>query len=145
DGKSRDAYGNFQHFEGAEQYNAIVENQFLAPTSEPLSTFSIDVDTASYSNIRRMLTAGQLPPPAAVRIEEMVNYFGYSYAQPKGKEPFAVNMETAECPWNPGHVLLRVGLKGKEIARKARPASNLVFLLDVSGSMADENKLPLLK
>jgi Ca-activated chloride channel homolog len=130
---------------GGEQYNTIVENQFLAPTSEPLSTFSIDVDTASYSNIRRFLTAGQLPSPAAVRIEEMVNYFGYSYAQPKGKEPFAVNMETAECPWNPGHVLLRVGLKGKEIARKARPASNLVFLLDVSGSMSDENKLPLLK
>ncbi|MGI8977952.1 MAG: vWA domain-containing protein [Pirellulaceae bacterium] len=128
-----------------EQYNSIVENQFLAPTSEPLSTFSIDVDTASYSNIRRMLTAGQLPPPAAVRIEEMVNYFGYSYAQPKGKEPFGVIMETAECPWNPGHVLLRVGLKGKEIERKARPASNLVFLLDVSGSMSDENKLPLLK
>ena len=128
-----------------EQYNTIVENPFLAPTSEPLSTFSIDVDTASYSNIRRFLTSGQMPPPAAVRIEEMVNYFGYNYAQPKGKEPFAVNMETAECPWNPGHVLLRVGLKGKEIARKARPASNLVFLLDVSGSMADENKLPLLK
>lgn len=130
---------------GGEQYNTIVENQFLAPTHEPLSTFSIDVDTASYSNIRRFLSAGQLPPPAAVRIEEMVNYFGYSYDQPKGKEPFAVNIETAECPWNPGHVLLRVGLKGKEIARKARPASNLVFLLDVSGSMADENKLPLLK
>ena len=128
-----------------EQYNTIVENQFLTPTSEPLSTFSIDVDTASYSNIRRFLTGGQLPPPAAVRIEELVNYFGYNYAQPKGKEPFAVNMETAECPWNPGHVLLRVGLKGKEIERKARPASNLVFLLDVSGSMADENKLPLLK
>lgn len=128
-----------------EQYNTIVENQFLAPTVEPLSTFSIDVDTASYSNIRRFLTSGQMPPPAAVRIEEMVNYFGYSYAQPKGKEPFSVNMETADCPWNPGHVLLRVGLKGKEIERKARPASNLVFLLDVSGSMADENKLPLLK
>jgi Ca-activated chloride channel family protein len=150
DGESR--FQNFYYGEGVdkgiktgEQYNTIIENQFLAPTSEPLSTFSIDVDTASYSNIRRFLTSGQMPPPAAVRIEEMVNYFGYSYAQPKGKEPFAVNMETADCPWNPGHVLLRVGLKGKEIERKARPASNLVFLLDVSGSMADENKLPLLK
>ena len=128
-----------------EQYEQIVENSFLAPTDHPLSTFSIDVDTASYSNVRRFLTGGRLPPPAAVRIEELVNYFSYSYPQPKGREPFSVNMETTECPWNVGHLLLRVGLKGKEIHRAERPASNLVFLLDVSGSMSGENKLPLLK
>jgi Ca-activated chloride channel family protein len=128
-----------------EQYEAIVENAFLSPLSSPLSTFSIDVDTASYANVRRFLNEGRLPPPSAVRIEELVNYFTYSYPQPKGKEPFSVNMEAAECPWNAGHLLLRVGLKGKEIHRSERPASNLTFLLDVSGSMSDANKLPLLK
>jgi Ca-activated chloride channel family protein len=128
-----------------EQYEPIVENSFLAPSQHPLSTFSIDVDTASYSNVRRFLTGGQLPPPSAVRIEELVNYFSYSDPQPQGREPFSVNMETAECPWQPGHLLLRVGLKGKEIHRAERPPSNLVFLLDVSGSMSDANKLPLLK
>jgi Ca-activated chloride channel family protein len=130
---------------GGEQYEQIHENRFLSPTSHPLSTFSIDVDTASYSNVRRFLTSGRLPPPAAVRVEELVNYFTYSYPQPKGREPFSVNMETAQCPWQPGHLLLRVGLKGKEIHRSERPLSNLVFLLDVSGSMADQNKLPLVK
>ncbi len=128
-----------------EQYEPIVENRFLGPMEHPLSTFSIDVDTASYSNVRRFLTGGQLPPPNAVRIEELVNYFSYDYPQPKGREPFSVNMETAECPWQPGHLLLRVGLKGKEIHRAERPPSNLVFLLDVSGSMSDANKLPLLQ
>ena len=135
------AYGNY----GREQYERIVENGFLSPTEHPLSTFSIDVDTASYSNVRRFLTGGRLPPPAAVRIEELINYFSYSYPQPKAGEPFSVTMETTQCPWQPGNLLLRVGLKGKEIHRAERPPSNLVFLLDVSGSMADENKLPLLK
>jgi Ca-activated chloride channel family protein len=130
-----------------EQYEPIVENSFLSPLSptEALSTFSIDVDTASYANVRRFLNEGRLPPPAAVRIEELVNYFTYSYPQPTGREPFSVNMETAECPWNTGHLLLRVGLKGKEVHRTERPPSNLTFLLDVSGSMQDANKLPLLK
>ncbi|MDX1947819.1 MAG: von Willebrand factor type A domain-containing protein [Pirellulaceae bacterium] len=128
-----------------EQYAKIVENRFLAPADHPLSTFSIDVDTASYANVRRFLTSGRLPPPAAVRIEELVNYFTYSYPQPKGAEPFSVNMEVAESPWREGALLVRVGLKGKEIQRTERPASNLTFLLDVSGSMADQNKLPLVK
>jgi Ca-activated chloride channel homolog len=95
--------------------------------------------------VRRFLNEGRLPPADAVRIEELVNYFQYSYPQPTGREPFSVNMEAAECPWNAGHLILRVGLKGKEIDRGKRPASNLVFLVDVSGSMSDENKLPLVK
>jgi Ca-activated chloride channel family protein len=130
---------------GTEQYEPIHENVFLAPRQNPLSTFSIDVDTASYANMRRFLTGGSLPPANAVRIEELVNYFRYDYPQPKGPEPFSVNMEVAECPWADSHLLLRVGLKGKDVHRGERPASNLVFLLDVSGSMADANKLPLLK
>ena len=130
----------------AEQYALIVENAFIPVQGlDALSTFSIDVDTASYANVRRFLTQGQLPPANAVRIEELVNYFSYDYPQPKAGEPFSVNMEVAECPWQQKHLLLRVGLKGREIHRKERPVSNLVFLLDVSGSMADENKLPLLK
>jgi Ca-activated chloride channel family protein len=128
-----------------EQYAPIYENQFLSPLNQPLSTFSIDVDTASYANTRRFLTSGRLPPRNAVRIEELVNYFRYDYPQPKKGQPFSVKMEVAECPWRDGHLVLRVGLKGKDIERSNRPASNLVFLLDVSGSMADQNKLPLLK
>jgi Ca-activated chloride channel family protein len=130
---------------GGEEYESIVDNPFLSPLSDPLSTFSIDVDTASYANVRRFLNSGSLPPPAAVRIEELVNYFTYSYPQPTGREPFSVSMEAAECPWNAGHLLLRIGLKGKEVHRSERPPSNLTFLLDVSGSMADANKLPLVK
>jgi Ca-activated chloride channel family protein len=95
--------------------------------------------------VRRFLNGGRLPPPDAVRIEELVNFFRYEYQEPRDGRPFAVNMEVAECPWRSGHWLLRVGLKGREVPRSERPASNLVFLLDVSGSMADENKLPLLK
>jgi Ca-activated chloride channel family protein len=129
----------------SEQYELPPENPFRNVHEAPLSTFSIDVDTASYANVRRFLNSGRLPPPAAVRIEELLNYFSYSYPQPKGEEPFSVNLESAECPWRPGHLLLRVGLKGKEVHRAERPSSNLVFLVDVSGSMADENKLPLLK
>jgi Ca-activated chloride channel family protein len=133
--------------QSGEQYAKIVENSFLNPRVEQhaLSTFSIDVDTASYANVRRFLNNGQLPPPDAVRLEELVNYFKYKYPQPKGDDPFSVNMEMADCPWQPSHKLLRVGLQGKEIHRAERPASNLVFLIDTSGSMTDENKLPLLK
>ena len=129
----------------AEQYDQIVENPFLPAKDYALSTFSIDVDTASYANMRRFLTQGTLPPPSAVRIEELINYFTYDDPQPAGDAPFSVNMELAQCPWTPGHHLLRVGLKGREIAKEKRPNSNLVFLLDVSGSMQSHNKLPLVK
>ena len=128
-----------------ESYAPIVESPFLKVVDSPLSTFGIDVDTASYANVRRFLNAGQLPPPDAVRIEELVNYFSYSYPQPEAGAPFSVNAEVAGCPWNAEHRLLKIGLKGREIARERRPASNLVFLLDVSGSMKDANKLPLVK
>jgi Ca-activated chloride channel family protein len=130
---------------GTEQYDAIVENEFLPAASCPLSTFSIDVDTASYANVRRFINEGRWPPPDAVRVEEMVNYFRYDYVPPDEEAPFSVHMEVAQCPWNAGHRLLRIGLKGRQIERDQRGPSNLVFLLDVSGSMADENKLPLLK
>ena len=126
-----------------EAYDHQVENPFVAVNQHPLSTFSIDVDTASYANVRRMLTSGQLPPKGAVRIEEMLNYFSYDYSQPTGDVPFSTNIEIAECPWKPEHRLARIGLKGKEIATDKRPVSNLVFLIDVSGSMQCENKLPL--
>jgi Ca-activated chloride channel family protein len=130
---------------GTEQYRALAENRFLEVSRAPLSTFSIDVDTASYTNIRRFLREGRLPPPEAVRIEEMINYFPYRYPQPEGKTPFSVSLEVAQCPWNEGHQLVRIGLKAREIDRAQRGPSNLVFLLDVSGSMSDEDKLPLVK
>ena len=127
----------------SESYAPIVENRFLRALEHPLSTFSIDVDTASYSNVRRFLTAGVLPPPGAVRIEELLNYFSYEYPQPHGEVPFSVNVEVAGCPWNANRRLLRIGLKGREVPADQRPSSNLVFLLDVSGSMDEPNKLPL--
>jgi Ca-activated chloride channel homolog len=128
-----------------EQYDYIAENNFKSVRNNPLSTFSIDVDAASYSNIRRFINSGQLPPADAVRIEEMVNYFTYRYPQPDDKTPFAVYTETAPCPWNKDHRLAAVALQGKKIATEKLPPSNLVFLVDVSGSMMDENKLPLVK
>ena len=128
-----------------EAYSRIVENAFLDVHQNPLSTFSIDVDTASYANVRRFLTQHALPPKDAVRIEELVNYFKYDYAPPADGVPFAVHAEIAGCPWAPQHRLLRVALKGREIDFNNRPASNLVFLIDVSGSMDEPNKLPLLK
>lgn len=128
-----------------EDYDAIVENRFLAVNENPLSTFSIDVDAASYSNIRRYLQMGQLPPAGSVRIEEMINYFHYDYPQPSPEDPFSINTEMSACPWNGQHQLVLVGLQGKKIATDKLPASNLVFLIDVSGSMMDENKLPLVK
>src|SRR5207244_1845751 len=122
------------------------ENPFLpVDKATALSTFSIDVDTASYANVRRFLSQNRLPPADAVRIEELLNYFRYSYPQPAGDDPFSVNMELADCPWQPGHQLLRIGIKGKEVQAKERKPGNLVFLVDVSGSMEPENKLPLLK
>ncbi len=128
-----------------ETYDHMVDNPFRLVTEEPLSTFSIDVDTASYANVRRFLNQGRLPPPDAVRIEEMINYFSYDYPLPDGDVPFSVNVEVAECPWRPAHRLARIGLKGWEIAEEERPSANLVFLVDVSGSMRPPNKLPLLK
>lgn len=128
-----------------EAYDHIEDNPFLSPAQNPLSTFSVDVDTASYGNVRRFLNGGQLPPKDAVRIEELVNYFSYDYPQPTGEHPFSVTVEMAGCPWNTEHRLARIGLKGREIAVDKRPPSNLVFLIDVSGSMSPENKLPLLK
>jgi Ca-activated chloride channel homolog len=128
-----------------EAYDRLVDNPFLQVAQNPLSTFSIDVDTAAYANLRRFLVNGMLPPKDAVRIEEMVNYFSYDYPGPKGKEPFSAQVEVAQAPWNLEHRLVRIGLKGREIALDRRPASNLVFLIDVSGSMQPPNKLPLVK
>lgn len=128
-----------------ESYDKIVENAFVSTLTNPLSTFSVDVDRAAYANVRRYLENNQLPPPDAVRIEEMINYFNYNYPLPTGDEPFSVNLELAKCPWNEGHQLIAIGLKGKEINVDKVPATNLVFLIDVSGSMEDPNKLPLLK
>ena len=128
-----------------EGYATIHENEFLKATKNPLSTFSIDVDVASYANLRRFLNNGQKPPIDAVRIEEMINYFSYEYAQPDGEDPFSINTELASCPWNEEHKLVHIGLQGKKIPTDNLPPSNLVFLIDVSGSMQDVNKLPLLK
>ena len=130
-----------------ESYDHVEDNPFHRVADQPLSTFSIDVDTASYSNLRRMLNQGQLPPEGAIRIEEMVNYFGYDYAGPdeSDKHPFTAHVDLTGCPWNDAHRLLRVGLKGRTISADDRPASNLVFLLDVSGSMGSSNKLPLVR
>jgi Ca-activated chloride channel family protein len=146
DRKSRDkgVNSNNQDFE-REGYDYILENNFLKVKDNPLSTFSIDVDAASYSNMRRFLTQGQLPPAGAVRIEEMINYFKYDYPQPKNNDPFSVNTEISACPWNPAHRLALVGLQGKVIPTENLPSGNIVFLIDVSGSMWDQNKLPLLK
>lgn len=128
-----------------EEYHRIYENEYKDSKKDPLSTFSIDVDKASYSNIRRMLNQNQLPQPDAVRIEEMINYFNYNYPQPIDEHPFSINTEYTDCPWNKNHQLIHIGLQGKQIEVKSLPSNNLVFLIDVSGSMMDENKLPLLK
>jgi Ca-activated chloride channel family protein len=141
DGENPAEFGAFD----AESYDQILEKPFVEPRREPLSTFSIDVDTASYSNVRRFLSQGVLPPPGAVRIEEMINYFEYDYPEPDGEHPFAVDVEVAECPWNPEHRLARIGIQGQFLSDDERPQANLVFLIDVSGSMQPPNKLPLLK
>ncbi|MBM3420933.1 MAG: DUF3520 domain-containing protein, partial [Bacteroidetes bacterium] len=128
-----------------EGYSTIRENGFRSVAHNPLSTFSIDVDNASYSNVRRFINSGQLPPVDAVRIEEMINYFTYNYPEPEGEHPFSVYTEAAACPWNSRNILLHIGLKGKSIDKSELPPSNLVFLIDVSGSMDMPSKLPLLK
>ncbi|MBC7914177.1 MAG: von Willebrand factor type A domain-containing protein [Pyrinomonadaceae bacterium] len=135
----------YQPVHNTESYNAINENRFQSAKQNPLSTFGIDVDAASYSNIRRYVNNGNLPPVDAVRIEEMVNYFSYQYPQPINNDPFSVNTEISNAPWNPQHRLVRIGLQGKKIPTENLPASNLVFLIDVSGSMNQANRLPLVK
>ncbi|HEX8427372.1 YfbK domain-containing protein [Hymenobacter sp.] len=128
-----------------ESYAHVKEDRFHSTQKDPLSTFSIDVDAASYSNVRRFLNQGQLPPPDAVRIEEMLNYFHYDYPQPTGPEPFSVTTELAACPWNPAHQLVHVGLQGKQVNADKLPPANLVFLVDVSGSMEGDDRLPLVQ
>ena len=123
------------------------ENPFVAVAQQPVTTFSADVDRASYANLRRMLGYGQLPPKDAIRIEEMINYFDYDYPAPtkEATSPLRVTPELAPTPWNPEHLLLRIGLQAKKLDLAQAPPSNIVFLIDVSGSMDEPNKLPLLK
>lgn len=129
-----------------ERYQHLDDNPVHLAAEQPVSTFSIDVDTGAYANVRRFLNEGQLPPQDAVRVEELINYFDYDYAPPSGREtPFKVSTELAAAPWNEAALLLKVGIKGFEVAAKDRPPANLVFLIDVSGSMQSPDKLPLLK
>ncbi len=128
-----------------EEYDLIKENEFKGVKDNPLSTLSIDVDTASYSNVRRYLSGSQLPPKDAVRIEEMINYFKYSYPQPQGEHPFSINTEISEAPWNKSNRLMLIGIQGKSLNYNDLKPCNFVFLLDTSGSMNSPEKLPLLK
>lgn len=128
-----------------ESYASVAEHRFVSPRLNPLSTFGIDVDAASYSNVRRFINQGQLPPPDAVRVEEMINYFQYDYPAPKEGEPFSISTELSTAPWNAEHRLLKIGLQAKKIDASKIPSSNLVLLIDVSGSMNAYNKLPLVK
>ncbi|MFQ3598036.1 MAG: VWA domain-containing protein [Chloroherpetonaceae bacterium] len=140
--RSNDEYASNHNTEG---YNFIEENRFHSAKENALSTFSIDVDKASYSNVRRFLNYGSLPQKDAVRIEELINYFTYTYPQPSNKHPFSITTEVSECPWNPKHQLVHIGLQGKRMATKNLPPSNLTFLIDVSGSMNTPERLPLVK
>ncbi len=140
-----DLHGRHNPNFNTESYDRIVENPFLNAAGNPLSTFSIDVDRASYSNVRRFINRAQRPPADAVRIEELVNYFHYAYPEPSGEHPFSITTEVGAAPWNPVHRLMRIGLKGRSVDLEDLPPSNLVFLIDVSGSMQSPDKLPLLK
>lgn len=128
-----------------ESYAYRSENDFLSVARQPLSAFSIDVDAASYSNVRRFIREGQMPPAEAVRTEELINYFDYDYPKPSSLQPFSITTELSTCPWNANHQLMHIGLQGRKLNAERMPASNLVFLLDVSGSMDSPDKLPLLK
>ncbi|MFK8058292.1 MAG: von Willebrand factor type A domain-containing protein [Saprospiraceae bacterium] len=128
-----------------EDYRSFTENLFQLPQNEPLSTFGADVDVAAYANVRRFLNQGQMAPSDAVRTEELINYFSYDYPQPEGKDPVSITTELGDCPWNENHQLLHIGLQAKELDVDNLPPSNLVFLIDVSGSMNSQDKLPLLK
>lgn len=138
-------YGMRMPMPDAEEYNHVSENRFLSAKETPLSTFSVDVDAASYSNMRRFINQGQLPPKDAIRTEELVNYFSYDYAKPTGVDPVRITTEVGVCPWNEKHRLVRIGLKAKEIPTANLPESNLVFLIDVSGSMFGPTRLDLVK
>ncbi|MBS0264039.1 MAG: von Willebrand factor type A domain-containing protein, partial [Planctomycetes bacterium] len=143
----RAAHGaaDFLQVQNSEDYAPIVENSFLPAYQNPLSTFGIDVDTASYTNVQRFLSAWQIPPRDAVRLEELINYFGYAYPQPAPGQPLSVMVDAANCPWNPDNRLVRIGVQGRSVSPEQRPPSNLVFLVDVSGSMQAANKLPYVK
>ncbi|MDI1317212.1 von Willebrand factor type A domain-containing protein [Flavobacterium sp.] len=141
----KDAINSGIYNSNDEDYGTLVENVFESPKTAPLSTFSIDVDNASYTNIRRFINSGQKVPKEAVRVEEMVNFFKYQYPQPTEGNPFSITTEYSDCPWNRNTKLVRIGLQGKIIPTDNLPASNLVFLIDVSGSMSAMNKLPLVK
>ena len=140
-----DSFRNRTGPHNTEAYDKIIENEFKRVSEHPLSTFSIDVDTAGYSMVRKMLAQGRMPVPGAVRLEELINYFDYNYEPPTDGKPFATHVDAARCPWDEKHNLVRIGLKGRVIDKKERDPANLVFLLDVSGSMDEPNKLPLLK
>ena len=131
--------------QNTEEYNKFAANRFLPALNEPLSTFSIDVDNAAYSNVRRFINQGTFPPVDAIRTEEFLNYFTYNYPAPQEKDPVSITTEVSNAPWNTQHKLVHIGIKAKEVSTDNLPASNLVFLIDVSGSMSDANKLPLLK
>lgn len=137
--------GEYDDFGSSEEYSQITENRFISAKEEPLSTFSADVDTASYANLRRMIRDQTEIPADAVRIEEMINYFHYDYPEPQANEPFSVTTELADCPWNPDSKLMRVGMKAKDIDMQQRKPMNVVFLIDVSGSMYTPDKLPLVQ
>ncbi len=144
--RGRKNKNHYQEIPSHEEYAHTPSNQYISPKAEAVSTFSIDVDNASYSNIRRHIQKMEtLPNKDAVRIEEMINYFNYDYPIPNGEHPFSITTELADCPWNKKHQLLRIGLQGYKMELEQAPLNNLVFLLDVSGSMADWNKLPLVK
>lgn len=130
---------------GNESYDKTAETAFVSPTQNPLSTFGLDVDTASYSNIRRFIQHSELPPAEAVRVEELVNYFSYDYPKPQTEHPFSLSVEITEAPWAASHLIARIGLRGIDVPQENRPAANLVFLVDVSGSMNDPAKLPLVQ
>lgn len=135
----------YDRYANREEYNHNAENRFKSPVKDPLSTFSIDVDAASYSNIRRFINQGEMPPKDAVRIEEMINYFNYNYPKPTGNDPVRITTEVGICPWNKTHRLVQIGLKAREIENQNLPASNFVFLIDVSGSMFGPTRLELVK
>ena len=135
----------YDQYVNSEEYNSTVESGYRSTIADPLSTFSIDVDTASYANIRRMIEYGQNINPNAVRIEEFINYFNYDYSEPTTDDPFSVTTELSDCPWNDEAKLLLIGLKAEDIEMEERPPLNLVFLIDVSGSMFSEDKLPLVQ
>ena len=150
-GKAVDAFGGaylpgrYNRDFNTEAYDNLDENPFRRVGDTPVSTFSVDVDTASYANVRRFLTSGSLPPAGAVRIEELINYFRFEYPNASNEQPFSVTTEVAECPWNPKHRLALIGLRGREMPERELPRRNLVFLIDVSGSMQPPDKLPLVR